>query len=695
MQPPQRLTVDEWADEHRFVNQPGAYVGPWKNETTEYMREPMTVLTSRSFTGLVFVGSAQTGKTDALLVNNIGYTVTVDPMDMLIVNPSSFLARDFSVRRLDRLARDTKIVGKALMKKRDSDNKYDKQYTNGTLVSLAWPSATQSSGRPTGRVALTDYDRMPDDIDGEGSAFDLFSKRTTTFGSFAMTVAESTPSREIDPEKVKNILEGHEAPPVTGIFELYNRGDRRRWHWPCPDCGSYFEGRFKHLKWEECESNLDSAETVYMECPHCETHIEFDSRKGMNEWGVWLKEGQSIVDNRVVGEGRRSAIASFWVSGVAAAFQTWQRLVQKYLDAEEAYNKNGDEEALKTFYNTDLGEIYIPKSYLANEERTPEMLQARAYDFPFVDGGEEGEDAQIHRVTNEEAGYPKKLTPKIPAEVRGLIGLVDVQKNLYVVQVFGISPGVPYDLKFIDRYQIRKSERIDDDGDPYWVKPGSHQQDWDLIEDAVIRKTYPVDDDSGRRMSLHYTFCDSGGKAGVTTNAYNFVRKLRKHGLGNRFHLVKGQGRPNTPRVKIIHPDSSRSGSKAGARGDIPVLEINSNMVKNTLDNMLDVVLPGEGMVHFASWLPDWVYEEMTAERRGEKGWEPKGKQPNEAFDLSYYAVAACISTILNVEKMDWENPHDWLKEWDDNPTVKEEFKDDSFEQRRTYNFGKLGKQLG
>jgi phage terminase large subunit GpA-like protein len=37
-------------------------------------------------------------------------------------------------------------------------------------------------------VALTDYDRFPEDIDGEGDAFSLGSKRTTTFMSSGMTL---------------------------------------------------------------------------------------------------------------------------------------------------------------------------------------------------------------------------------------------------------------------------------------------------------------------------------------------------------------------------------------------------------------------------------------------------------------------------------------------------------------------------
>jgi phage terminase large subunit GpA-like protein len=259
------MTVSEWASEDRYINQPGAYVGPWKNETVPYMVEPQDTITDPAFNGEIFVGPAQCAKTDALIINPIGYSATTDPMDLLVFCPTHMAARDFSIRRVDRLHRHSKTVGEAVLKAKDADNRTDKQYTNGMMLSLAHPSVTELAGRPVGRVFLTDYDRMPDDIDGEGSPYDLATKRTTTFGSFAMCLAESSPSRDItDP---KYIVSGHEAPPCGGVLALYNRGDRRRWHWPCPDCGSYFEGAWEHLEWQNLESNMDSANSVCLVCP--------------------------------------------------------------------------------------------------------------------------------------------------------------------------------------------------------------------------------------------------------------------------------------------------------------------------------------------------------------------------------------------------------------------------------------------
>ena len=51
-----------------------------------------------------------------------------------------------------------------------------------------------------------------------------------------------------------------------------------------------------------------------------------------------MREGQVIDRNgNVSGEPRRSRIASFWMEGPAAAYQTWAQLVYKLLTAEQEY----------------------------------------------------------------------------------------------------------------------------------------------------------------------------------------------------------------------------------------------------------------------------------------------------------------------------------------------------------------------
>jgi len=226
--PSEQLTVGESAERYRYVNQPGAYVGPWFNHTTPYMLDPMNEFAMRQYGGVVFVGPAQCGKTDALVLNTTAYCIKSDPMDMMIVCPTMTAARDFSIRRIDRLHRHSPKIGELLLPGADSDNKFDKHYRTGMLLSLSWPTPTELAGKPIGRVVMTDYDRMPEDVGGDGKPYDLASMRTTTFGSYAMCLAESSPSHPItDPKWIAD--EPHKAPPTTGILALYNRGDMRRW----------------------------------------------------------------------------------------------------------------------------------------------------------------------------------------------------------------------------------------------------------------------------------------------------------------------------------------------------------------------------------------------------------------------------------------------------------------------------------
>lgn len=679
--PPRRLSVPEWAADPldgRYVNQPGAYVGPWKNETVPYMVEPGEMLSSTEFKGVAFCGPAQSGKTDMLIINWVGQSVVIDPQDMIIYSPTFTAARDFSMRRIDRLHLHTESVGKSLLADKDADNKFDKTYRSGMLLTLSYPSITELRGKPVGRVALTDYDAMDDDIGGEGNAFDLASKRTTTYGSYAMCLAESSPAWEIT--DYKKVLKGHEAPPTKGILALYNRGDRRRWHWPCPHCGSYFEGEWEHMKWDTTlESNMDRAESCYMECPSCFKHIQPRSRYKMNLRGIWLAEGEYVdEDGDIVGRARRSDIASFWLKGVAAGLTTWQNLVKTYLDAWDAWMDTADEGPLKKFFNSDMGMPYIPQNIANDNTRTIEDLMTRA----------------------EEYG-----SRKVPAKVRFLLGLVDVQKNAFVVQIIGVAPGKPYDLYLVDRFTIQYSDRVDPNAPEgkesfLWVKPGAYLDDWDAITEQVINRTYELDDDTGRRMAVKLTLCDSGGKAGVTANAYNFWRKLRGDGYFGRFHLVKGDATPNSPRARITYPDSEIAKSKSGVAAEIPVLMLNPNINKDSLDSRLDIVVPGEGMIHFPQWLMKeemaWFFAELVSEiREPGKGWIKVAKR-NEAWDLFYYAIGACASSLLQVEKLDWSRPPAFAAEWDKNPLVFEGIKTASkkLETGSNFDWASFGRKM-
>lgn len=668
VRPPERLTVSMAAEKYRRLNNKGAYVGPWRNDMVPYLVEPMDMLTSMKHTGMVFVGPAQCGKTEIYL-NWHTYSVICDPADMMLIEASQGRASDFSKRRIDRLHRDTPETQKRLLDGKNYDNTFDKRYRSGAMVTLSWPTVNELSGKPIPRLFLTDYDRMEQDVGGEGTPFDLAAARATTFRRYGMTVAESSPSFPItDPRWTPSTP--HEAPPTDGlgIISLYNRGDRRRWMWTCVDCHMSFEPDFPLLEWDDHEDPRMSARSTRLVCPHCGSYYYHDPGEDkkpgkhlMNQKGFWLKDGQKVTpDGKIVGEAYDSEIASFWLKGVAATFRSWESLVENYIRAKREFERSGSETDLKTTINVHQGRAYLPASM--ESDRIPEMLRERA----------------------------KPLGHKeVPLGVRFLVASVDVQKNRFVVQVHGVGQGG--DLWIVDRFDIRYSRREDENraGQVHYVKPFTFREDWRVLLDNVILKTYPLSDGSGRHMRIKAVVSDSGGMNEATANAYEFWRWLKNGpnpddedhdfydpkwvpGLHARFQLYKGTSTPTAPRTKIDYPDSGRKDRMAGARGEIPVMIVNVTPIKNQIDAMLDRDRPMAGQINFPDWLDLNFYKELCVEVKNHKGlWENPKSFRNESWDLLVMAQALLIERRhVGIERIDWTDPPSWAAEWDENDLV-------------------------
>lgn len=152
---------------------------------------------------------------------------------------------------------------------------------------------------------------------------------------------------------------------------------------------------------------------------------------------------------------------------------------------------------------------------------------------------------------------------------------------------------------------------------------------------------------------------DSGGKAGVTERAYLFWRQARQAGYAQKLMLVKGSSRSDGPRITRTYPDATkRQDRKANARGEIPVWQLNTLVLKDSLAADLERAEAGPGYLHFPKWLGTWFFDELTAETRTPKGWQNLSNARNEAMDLMVYNYAAMLA--LKAERMNWDAPPAW-----------------------------------
>ncbi|MEI9881431.1 phage terminase large subunit family protein [Atlantibacter hermannii] len=632
---PRRMLVAEAVSKYMRVPMGAGNSVPWDPNLAPYVIEPMNCLASREYDAVVFVGPARTGKTIGLIDGWVVYNVVCDPSDMLIIQMTEEKAREHSKKRLDRTFRCSPEVKSRLSPRRNDNNVHDRTFRAGNYLKIGWPSVNIMSSSDYKCVALTDYDRFPEDIDGEGDAFSLASKRTTTFMSSGMTLVESSPGRDIIDTKWRR-TSPHEAPPTTGILALYNRGDRRRWYWPCPHCGEYFQPEMHAMTgYRAISDTVKASEAAHICCPSCNGKITADMKRTLNLKGVWLREGQQIDrDGTVTGEARRSRIASFWMEGPAAAYQTWAQLVYKLLTAEQDYEVTGSEETLKTVINTDWGLPYLPRSGL--NQRKGEALQQRA------------EPVEKRRV---------------PAGVQFLVATVDVQggrNRRFVVQVVGY--GAQGERWIVDRYNILQSLRTNADGESFHIDPASYPEDWELLRTDVLEKTWAIEGEPGKRMGLMAMAVDSGGEDGVTDNAYEFWRRCRRDGLQRKVWLFKGDSQTRAKLITRTYPDNTgRSSRRAKAAGDVPLYLLQTNALKDRINNALWRDVPGPNYVHFPDWLGEWFYDELTYEERSPDGkWTKPGKGANEAFDLMVYAHALVI--LHGYEKIKWPDAPEWAR---------------------------------
>lgn len=664
MQPSNRMTVTEAAVEFTRLGSGGGYSKPWSLDKTPYLQEPQDEMTSLDYTGVIFVGPARTGKT-MMVLNLTSHTVKTDPTDMLFVHMDRENARKWSNGDFGRyLASSTKIRSEQLTA-RQHDNTFDKTFKSGMRALITYPTPANLSGITVRIGVAIDYDRTEDDIGGEGNLYDLLSMRGTTFKRFAMTVAESSPNpnKEIkDPRWIPKLP--HEAPPIRGIFELYNRGDRRRWQWCCPQCEEWFEPDFKHLSWGEHENPMDAREATVMVCPCHGCIIEPYRKDELNRNGRWIKEGEMIepgIDGKtVIRPGyrvTRSSIASFWLKGPAAAYQDWGQLVEKYLNAKKALADTGDDGPLRKTVTTDQGNYYIPASRLSDV--APEFLKEKAEDW---------------------GSTPDE--PLVPYGVRFLVATIDIQKTSFVVQIQGFT--AEGDHIIVDMFKVRLSNRRNANDERLPIDPAAYGEDWDVLITEVLEKTYPLADGSGRKMRVRMASSDSGGQEGVTGHAYNFWRRLRarQDGSHRKFILVKGEPSRSAPEAQTRWPDSSKKDKLAIARGDVPVVFLNSNKLKDRVSLLMGRRVAESqsdgGMLRYPDWAENWFYVQLTSEVRTEKGWDNTRKRRNEAFDLSYYAQGLIIRPMeegvpyihFGFDRINWEKPPAWAAEWDENDLV-------------------------
>ena len=652
LKPPNRVTVSQGAADTLVIKQTGGAASPWSAEETPYMPEPMNALASRKHEAVVFVGPARTGKTAGLLLGWMAHAIVNDPGDMLFIQMSKDKAREFSKTDIDRAIRNSPKVQAMLTGRTVDSNTFDTMFRHGMWLRTAWPTVSNVSGSTYRYTACTDYDRIEnaDNVGGEGPLFDLMKKRTTTFQSRGMSLIESSPGYPLT-DPAWRPATAHEAPPTGGILNLYNRSDRNRWYWTCPDCHDWFEAApgldlfalppVEQLLEDVRAANIPAFAAKYSKvvCPECGSLIEPKWKKLLNSTGIWVPDGvQPLSGGEFIGTPMQSTIKGYWLGGVAAAYQNWKSLIEQYLYGLRDYALTGSEEKLKQTTNTDQGAPYMSR-HLVEASGSHTRPQDRA-------------EGELVRYT-------------VPPETRCLTGAVDVQGGVnsrFVVQLHAVGPHSEQWL--VDRFEIKLSKRPGMGQEFAPIDPASYPEDWDVLTEKLLEATWRTPNPD-QEIKLRMLTVDTGGEDGVTANAYTWFRRVRKAGMAGRVTLYKGASTLGAPIIK-----ETMVGGRKGGKGDIPLLVCNPNLLSDIVGAGLRRTTPGPGYYHFPpakhptqnpdGWLPQAFYDELEAEVRDKNGTWRQVRKRNESFDLCRMMMAGLLR--MGVDKVrDWNAVPLWL----------------------------------
>ncbi|KKL54147.1 hypothetical protein LCGC14_2268310, partial [marine sediment metagenome] len=345
------------------------------------VQDGLSVDTSMGLTPLEgLVMGTRAGDHDAA----IGYYMHQDPCPIMVVQPTVEDACGFSKQEIAPMLRDCEVLRDLVgeQKTRVSENTILHKTFPGGSLTMVGANSGRGFRRVSRRVVMFDeVDGYPPSAGNEGDQITLGINRSQKYHNRKI-IAGSTP-----------LIAG-----ASRIERMFEEGDQRRYHVPCPGCSHRAPLAWKNkpdrpvhfMRWDK-----GAPESAHMVCGANGCIIDEEHKWAMLEAGEWIAAEPF----------RGHASFHIWAGYSVGPNDTWADIVGEFL---EALKKGVD--VLRTFVNTVLGETW--------QER--------------------GEAPDYQRLYERRETYP---IGEVPAAVDFLTAGVDVQKDRLVYEVVGWEIG--------------------------------------------------------------------------------------------------------------------------------------------------------------------------------------------------------------------------------------------------------------
>lgn len=411
LQKTDNLTVSQWAEKYRILDDSSNLSGRWSNSITPYLIEIMDSFNDPDIRRIYLCKATQLGGTSAL-INILCYIIMNSPAPAMIVYPNDDLAKDVSNDKLKPAFRLIPEVRKLFME--NSSKELRLKFKPMVLYLRGAGSPSKLASKEIKYLFFDEIDKMSGASKKEASPYNLALERTKTYRPQEKIFACSTPTLK-----------------TNYIWDLHDNADEVRHYFvKCPHCGEMIELVFKQIIFAKDEqhtmSNYERAQTATYVCQECGCEILDSDKPKMLREGEWR-----AVKKRGIGKAKS---VGYWISSLYSIFVKWADV------AEEWLNSYQDPEKKQNFVNSWLAEPW--EDTKLNTSR--ELVHDRETELPeFI----------------------------IPSWAKILTGGVDVQENslYYSIRAFGnfsTSQNITHGqvLSFGDIEKVMNGEYETEDG---------------------------------------------------------------------------------------------------------------------------------------------------------------------------------------------------------------------------------------
>lgn len=284
------------------------------------------------------------------MLTALAYVIAQDPGPVLLVQSSMEAAKSFSKNRLQPLIEDCPALAKHKTGDRFDFAAAEMRLDNCSIYLQGAGNPAQLASRPIRYLLADEIDKWPDESAKEADALSLAVERVKSFRNHKIILA-STPTLARGP-----------------IWQAFQAGDQRRYHVPCPHCGTCFVLRWEQVKWPETTDAETVTRETWLECPHCQGRITERHKAAMLDAGQWIPGNPDAPADRV----------SYHLSELYSPWTTWGSLAVKFIRATKEA-KQGNSGPLHNFVNSSLAEPWEDRQQSAKE---PDAILALEVELP-------------------------------------------------------------------------------------------------------------------------------------------------------------------------------------------------------------------------------------------------------------------------------------------------------------------------